>query len=532
MNPSINSFLDSDDFPTTWGTFSIISLLIHQLPPNSQIATRDVAEAYRTIPIHHSQWPGTIVRTGEDSFCIDSMAAFGFSPSAGVYGGLADASTDLFRHHGIGPLAKWVDDHIFIRIHRDSIREFLQDYNHQRQDRHNELAACGQVHEGGRLWFGGRVYKDGTLDEHMEDCSFPCQDFSSFSPHSYEDSLYTYNFDDIDSFSYVLGIPWERLKDLPFASSTTYIGLHWDLASRRVSLSLEKRTKYSISIEEWLLCPNHDLNHVQKLYGRLMHACLVLPAGRAYLTGLESMLGICNSRPHMLFLPTKGISEDLAWWSNKLASSVSRPIPAPRTLTHIHAYSDASSGFGIAITIQNRWRAWHLIPSWKDLDRARDIGWAEAVGFELLVRSIPQFAGASGHFKIFGDNKGVVEGWWNFRSKNKATNHVFRRVHAFLEQFDHSFSVISAYVPSKHNPADPPSRGIYPSFNFLLPEIPLPVTLDRFIVDAALPYSPTEIRLFREGRYPPALTILIERALRDDSAYNYSASHPLEALSR
>ena len=32
-NPSINSFLDSDDFPTTWGTFSIISLLIHQLPP-------------------------------------------------------------------------------------------------------------------------------------------------------------------------------------------------------------------------------------------------------------------------------------------------------------------------------------------------------------------------------------------------------------------------------------------------------------------------------------------------------------------
>ena len=34
-NPSINSAINSDDFPTTWGTFTIISLLIHQLPPNS-----------------------------------------------------------------------------------------------------------------------------------------------------------------------------------------------------------------------------------------------------------------------------------------------------------------------------------------------------------------------------------------------------------------------------------------------------------------------------------------------------------------
>jgi hypothetical protein len=95
-NPSINSFLNSDDFPTTWGTFSIIALLIHQLPPHSQIATRDVAEAYRTIPLHHSQWPGTVVQIGEDQYCADSAASFGFSPSAGVYGNVADAGADIF----------------------------------------------------------------------------------------------------------------------------------------------------------------------------------------------------------------------------------------------------------------------------------------------------------------------------------------------------------------------------------------------------------------------------------------------------
>ena len=71
-NPSINSFIDSNNFPTTWGTFSIIALLIHQLPLDPQVATRDVVEAYRTIPLHHLQWPGAVAKIGPDSYCVDT----------------------------------------------------------------------------------------------------------------------------------------------------------------------------------------------------------------------------------------------------------------------------------------------------------------------------------------------------------------------------------------------------------------------------------------------------------------------------
>ena len=78
-NLSINSFLDSDDFPTTWETFSVISLLIHhQLPPLSQVATQDIAKAYRTILLHHSQWWGTIVRIGEDEFVLTPQPLLAF----------------------------------------------------------------------------------------------------------------------------------------------------------------------------------------------------------------------------------------------------------------------------------------------------------------------------------------------------------------------------------------------------------------------------------------------------------------------
>ena len=173
-----------------------------------------------------------------------------------------------------------------------------------------------------------------------------------------------------------------------------------------------------------------------------------------------------------------------------------RPIPAPLDLRDLHAFSNASSGFGIAITIQDRWRAWRLIPGWQTLDRSRDIGWAKAISFELLVRTIPWVGGPSRYFKAYGDKKGVIEGWWNFRSKNRATNLVFRRILSFLDEFNHSLSIHSAYVPSKSNPADPPSRGLYPPAKLLLPEIQLPADLGRFVVDSTLPYTPTEIRLF------------------------------------
>ena len=64
--PSINSFLDSDAFPSTWGTFRTISTLIRGLPPGSQAVVRDIAEAYRIIPLHESQWPSVVVRIAND----------------------------------------------------------------------------------------------------------------------------------------------------------------------------------------------------------------------------------------------------------------------------------------------------------------------------------------------------------------------------------------------------------------------------------------------------------------------------------
>lgn len=58
---SINSHILSADYPIYYGIFLTIAIIICHLPPGSQASTRDVKDAYCTVPLHLSQWPGTVL---------------------------------------------------------------------------------------------------------------------------------------------------------------------------------------------------------------------------------------------------------------------------------------------------------------------------------------------------------------------------------------------------------------------------------------------------------------------------------------
>ena len=121
---SINARISPDEFTATYSTFPIVSLLMSSLPPGSQGAVQDVAEAYHTIPVHLSQWHGLVVRLSDSHFTIDTALCFGFSPSAGIYGNVVSAGADIMRFIGIGPILRWVDDHLFIRIPRIHLHSY------------------------------------------------------------------------------------------------------------------------------------------------------------------------------------------------------------------------------------------------------------------------------------------------------------------------------------------------------------------------------------------------------------------------
>ncbi len=285
---------------------------------------------------------------------------------------------------------------------------------------------------------------------------------------------------DIDTISKRLGIQWEVSKSVPFGTEVPYLGFCWNLCTCIVYLLEEKKEKYLAAIAEWESKCMHNLLETQKLYGKLLHALLVMPAGCAHLTNLEAMLGSFHNRIFLLHTPPCDMLDDLGWWRQQLSQpEIARPIPEPQPLIDYDAYSNASSGFGVAITIGLKWRTWLLAAGWKS--QGRDIQWAEAISFELLVVCLCALSGEGEHIKVYGDNRGVVEGWWKGSSTNKPTNHVFRRILWISESRNRT--IHTRYVPSAQNPADTPSRGRYPPLELLLDHIAIPEEIQHFLID-------------------------------------------------
>lgn len=511
-NDSINSAIDSNDFPCTWGTFRAMSILISALPPGSQIAVRDVSEAFRSIPLHPCQWPAAVVRgLGEDLYA-DICACFGCSSSGGVYGMVSDCACEIFRSRGIGPITKWVDDHPLIRV----LRKYLHEFNSVRRTWQREIEETGRHVSGGRVWYGGREMADGGVFEMFEDCKFPLQDLSQSSPRSEDDQQYSYAFQDIDHTSSELGIVWGLSKDVPFSSSGPYMGFVWHLAEREVELPREKADKYAGAIRDWTQHETHTLDSIQKLYGKLLHAALVIPAGRARLTGLERALALGYPRPFLPRHPPKSVPSDLRWWLERLQRpSIRRSIFVPQQLIDLGAFSDASTGVGIGIVVGGEWRAWKLKAGWKTRGGSKDIGWAEAVGFLLLVIAVTRVVPRGTHIRLYGDNKGVVDAWRSFRSRNSAVNNIFKLVHDYIELHGFEGCIHPTWVPSDDNPADAPSRGVYPPTSCLLPPIPFPHCLTPFITDphsSELPVGP--------AAQPPALDESGEWSLEEEAEYD------------
>ena len=477
---SINTTIETDLYPCTWGTFSTTAVTVRSLPPGSRGACRDVSEAYRIIPIAKDQWPGIVVRLKEEGlsnpkpFALNTCTCFGKKSSGGLFGMFGDALLDIFRASGIGPTLRWVDDFIFFQMSHVHLNE----YNKIREKWKAKIEENGgRQQNGGRYWYKGERLPSDQIEEFAEDMSEPLRNLVSHRKETL-DPQYAYSMDDVDEISFRLGIPWERSKDVPFGNVTPFIGFDWDLEGKTVSLQEKKKDKYRDAVKEWRKRKVHTLQDVQKLYGKLLHTCLIVPEGRAYLTKLENMLGIFHDTPNKPRHPPRHTDNDLLWWLRTLSRPIlTREIPGAQEVVDVQAFSDASSSVGIGIVIRDKWRAWSLIPGWKT--DGRDIAWAEAVAMELLIKTVLRDAPRGSRFKIYGDNRGVVEGWWSERSRNQQVNEVFKRIHLLLSQ--HECAIFTRYVPSATNPADEPSRGIFPGRDKLLPPIALPPELEPFV---------------------------------------------------
>ena len=114
---------------------------------------------------------------------------FGLASAGGVFGKVTDAGVDIFRGSGLGPLTKWIDDHVFFRFPSGH----LASYNKQRARWHNEILAHGTCRqEGGRLWYRGKPLPNGLAEEFDKDCSAKLLNLANVSPQAQEEQRFSY----------------------------------------------------------------------------------------------------------------------------------------------------------------------------------------------------------------------------------------------------------------------------------------------------------------------------------------------------
>lgn len=341
---SVNSEINSDDFPCEWGTFAQCYFLVAKAPAGTQVAVFDVDSAYRNIPIHPDDQPHFCV-SWNDRIYVDHCVAFGSASSAGLFGRVADCFVAIVQAKGAEQVLKWVDDLIFFRYPTSSCFPYHYSYD--------ASLVFSTAIKLGLPW------------------SIP-------------------KFHDFDnSFTY-LGFLWnisERTVQLSEAKKNKFA----DCCNSWISES--KRTLRSAQI---LL---GSLNHCCLIYRtartRLHFLCSFVARFPPHASPFLSITIPLNLR------------SDISWWATELSKPFfGCKVATPPPILALDIFVDASTSWGIGILINNKWAAFQISPD--AFLSSLSIGWAEMVAVELAVSLLCSVHPRNSHFLIHSDNQGVI----------------------------------------------------------------------------------------------------------------------------
>ena len=415
---SINTVINSKKFQCAWGSFSECYLLVANAPDGTQAAVFDVDAAFRNIPTHPSARPFLAIMI-RGLIHLDHVLNFGASPSPGIFGRVADAMVKIYMKRGIEAVIKWVDDFIFLR------------------------------YPAGRL-------SDGSYN-------------------------FTYSAELIWDVADELGWPWAPKKFVDFSQSFNYIGFLWNLSTKVVELPEKKKKKCLDRISTWTYRSAHNQREAETIIGTLNHVCLVVPEGRSRLVSLFKFRGGFKSKQlsevkHKLSMST---ADDLAWWRSRLQEDfVGMKITSPSEPLNNKVFVDASTSWGIRLVLDGKWLAWQFKEGWRA--EGREIGWAEMVAVELAIRTLIAGKFKDCHIVVRSDNQGVVGALKAGRSRGTHQNLILREIVKLMQ--DHDIWLSTTWISTAENPADGPSRGLFPGKDSLYPHPPkVPCHLTSFV---------------------------------------------------
>jgi len=173
-------------------------------------------------------------------------------------------------------------------------------------------------------------------------------------------------------------------------------------------------------------------------------------------------------------------------------STTATPRSIPSSVLVTEVFVDACP-HGIGFSLDDRWLAWTFARNHPDIPRGRTgsikMSWAELLAVELCVGVLLAAGYSNTKIRLRSDHKGVVKalkkGRW---AKKEYLDVILQRILGHCQS--EGLVLEPAYIWTRKNPADKPSRGVYPpdmmfeycppvpqhlvEFLHLVPEPPVP----------------------------------------------------------
>ena len=261
-----------------------------------------------------------------------------------------------------------------------------------------------------------------------------------------------------------LGVPWSTHKTKPFAVRQRYIGFEWDLHKKTVALPVEKLEQIQSLVRNWLAPgAKFSLTEAASLHGKLVHTATIFGLIRPFVRSSNVFANSFRS-PRAKLWPSRRLQTDLAWIA-RLLDILPNELPlSSAEAFDVGWWGDASSSFGIGLTVGSFWGVWKWAPGFRVGPRqSHDIGWAEATAVELGLRMLlhhglqQALPPSTSRILVRSDNEGVVQVLNKGRSRSDRTNAVLMEIYCLLAS--NNLSIRAVHVSSDSNITDALSRG-------------------------------------------------------------------------
>ena len=250
----------------------------------------------------------------------------------------------------------------------------------------------------------------------------------------------------------------------PLSVIQRYIGFDWHLNTKSVSVPIKKLNRTRFLVRSWLLDGYKAQAHnAASLHRKLVHISGIYLLIQPFLRSISVFTNSFQSqRAHLL--PPSSVQVDLCWILS-LLEILPDHLPLYRSAPiDLDWWGDASSLFGIRVTIGGEWAIWKYAPGVSvGPGKQFNIGWAETVAVELTLQlAISCNLLSPQHFLVRSNNAGVVSVLGKGRSQSQNTNTVLKSIYPILAS--ESIWLSAIYVPSRLNVADTLSRGDIAAF--------------------------------------------------------------------